>query len=294
MAVPETIAAHIEQAIGRPFRIRQQHALGGGCISSAFKLEGDDSSFFVKTHHAENIQMFEAEAQGLREIDDSNTLRVPRPICCGSEGDIAFLVLEFLELGGGNGTAMSDFGAQFANMHKTTAARFGWDIDNTIGSTPQINTASDNWVEFLRDRRLGFQFSLAGQRGFGGTLQRNGEQLLGSLDAFFTDYQPVPSLLHGDLWSGNYAIDRQGRAVIFDPAVYYGDREADLAMTELFGGFGQRFYAAYQESFPLDAGYRLRKGLYNLYHILNHLNLFGNGYLSQAENMTSRLLGEIR
>jgi len=293
MTLPDTIAEHIERAVGRPFHIRQQRPLGGGCISSAYKLTGETGDFFVKTHRAANIQMFAAEAEGLSEIGHSDTVRVPRPICWGTENDVAFLVLEFLELGGGNGKVMSRFGAEFAGMHRTTARQFGWKIDNTIGSTPQVNTPTDDWVDFLRDHRLGFQFALAGKNGFGGSLQRHGEKLLGSLDAFFTDYRPVPSLLHGDLWSGNYAIDRQGRAVIFDPAVYYGDREADLAMTELFGGFGQRFYAAYHDTYPLDPGYRVRRDLYNLYHILNHLNLFGGGYLSQAETLATTLLGAI-
>jgi fructosamine-3-kinase len=178
-------------------------------------------------------------------------------------------------------------------MHRCESGRFGWHRDNTIGSTPQINDPSDDWITFYRDHRLGFQYQLAADHGYG-ELMPSGQQLMDCLDQFFADYKPRASLLHGDLWSGNYAIDQNGQPVIFDPAVYYGDREADLAMTELFGGFSARFYAAYNDAYPLDAGYKVRKNLYNLYHILNHLNLFGGGYLGQAERMTRQLLSEVR
>jgi fructosamine-3-kinase len=167
-------------------------------------------------------------------------------------------------------------------------------MDNTIGSTPQKNTPRQDWVAFWREQRLGYQLQLAARQGHGGALQRQGEQLLEYLPDFFTDHRPQASLLHGDLWSGNYSIDSQGQPVIFDPAVYFGDREADLAMTELFGGFGAEFYAAYNSSWPLEPGYAVRKTLYNLYHILNHLNLFGGGYLSQAQRMIQHLLAEVR
>jgi fructosamine-3-kinase len=146
----------------------------------------------------------------------------------------------------------------------------------------------------LRDQRLGFQLRLAAQNSLGTKLQRLGELLLANLEGFFPGYRPPASLLHGDLWGGNAAFAISGEPVVFDPAVYYGDREADLAMTELFGGFDSRFYAAYREAWPLDPGYGTRKTLYNLYHILNHANLFGGGYVSQTENMLQRLLAELK
>jgi fructosamine-3-kinase len=178
-------------------------------------------------------------------------------------------------------------------MHRVTQARFGWVQDNTIGSTPQINTPEEDWIVFWREHRLRFQLHLATRHGHGGRLRERGERLLDEFPRLFAEYQPAASLLHGDLWSGNYAYTREGEPVIFDPAVYYGDREADLAMTELFGGFGREFYAAYREAYPLDEGYAVRKTLYNLYHVLNHLNLFGGGYLSQAQGMIDRLLSEL-
>ena len=182
-------------------------------------------------------------------------------------------------------------GRELAAMHRTRGRAFGWHRDNTIGSTPQQNTPLDDWVSFWRERRLDFQLKLAAQNGYGGRLQQRGEQLLERFPVLM-NHEVAPSLLHGGLWGGNIAYDRDGSPVIFDPAVYYGDREADLAMTELFGGFAGNFYAAYNEAWPLDSGYGVRKVLYNLYHILNHLNLFGDGYLSQSQSMIDRLLAE--
>ena len=184
-------------------------------------------------------------------------------------------------------------GEQLAAMHQVTAARFGWERDNTIGSTPQIKEWSSDCLTFWREHRLGFQLELAESRGFGARLAGRGARLRDALPDLLGGHRPVPSLLHGDLWSGNIGYDARGRPVIYDPASYYGDREADLAMTELFGGLGREFYAAYQDAWPLDKGYPLRRTLYNLYHILNHLNLFGAGYLPQAESMLDRLLSEI-
>ena len=151
---------------------------------------------------------------------------------------------------------------------------------------------SSRWVQFWRERRLGYQLQLARANGHGGRFQVLGEKLLAKLDSFFSEANQAASLLHGDLWSGNYSFDSEGQPVLFDPAVYYGDRETDIAMTELFGGFPAAFYAAYRESYPIDPGYDVRKNLYNLYHILNHLNLFGGGYRSQAEQMMGSLLAE--
>lgn len=189
---------------------------------------------------------------------------------------------------------MEVLGHQLAALHRQPRPYFGWHRDNAIGSTPQLNGRHDDWIEFWRERRLGFQLDLAGRNGHCGSLQRQGEQLRARLAGLFEGYRPTPALLHGDLWSGNAASIADGQPVIFDPAVYYGDREADLAMTELFGGFPERFYAAYREALPLEAGYASRRTLYNLYHALNHLNLFGSGYRAQAEGMIAQLLAELR
>ena len=188
----------------------------------------------------------------------------------------------------------AQLGWQLAQQHRVGAPQFGWSRDNWIGATPQPNAWMDDWVSFWRDQRLGFQLRLAANNGYGGALQRDGDTLRAHLDAFFEGYMPVPSLLHGDLWGGNHGFLSGGEPVIFDPAAYFGDRECDLAMTELFGGFAPAFHAAYREAWALDAGYAVRKTLYNLYHILNHANLFGGGYAAQAARMTAQLLAHIR
>src|SRR3569833_273739 len=171
-------------------------------------------------------------------------------------------------------------------------ARYGWHRDNTIGTTPQCNETSDDWVTFWRERRLRFQLQCAAARGCGAALWQKGERLLEKVDALLLGLVPAPSLLHGDLWSGNFAILESGVPGIFDPAVYYGDRETDLAMTELFGCYSREFYEAYHAHYPLADGYPLRKILYFLYHVLNHYNLFGGGYAGQAGRMIDRLLSE--
>lgn len=293
MQVWSEIGEHVSAATGASFHARSTRAVGGGCINSAYVMEGDKQRYFVKINTAARADMFEAEALGLREIARTDTIRVPRPVCWGSTEESAYLVLEYIDLGSGARDSPERLGRQLARMHRVHAARYGWRIDNTIGTTLQINTPSHDWTAFWREHRLGYQLRLAARNGHGGGLQRQGERLLESFGALFSDYTPSPALLHGDLWGGNHAADAAGNPIIFDPAVYYGDREADLAMTELFGGFGDRFYQAYRAEYPLDQGYETRKTLYNLYHVLNHLNLFGGSYLVQARHMIDLLLCRI-
>jgi fructosamine-3-kinase len=293
LAFQDAVARAISQATGERFVPEARQGVGGGCINSTEVLEGGGRRYFVKSNDAARLDMFEAEAAGLAEIACSISVRVPRPICTGRHGGRAFLVLEYLELGGGGKNTDELLGRQLAAMHRASQARFGWQRDNTIGSTPQINSEETDWPRFYREHRLRYQLQLAGRNGHRGNLQKQGERLLERLPVFFSSYLPRPSLLHGDLWGGNHAALADGTPVIFDPAVYYGDREADLAMTELFGGFGSGFYSAYRAAWPLDPGYRVRKDLYNLYHVLNHLNLFGGGYRGQAERLIDRLLAEV-
>lgn len=291
MDIWQHIGEDIFQTTGMRLRGGRQ-SIGGGSINPAVHVQGEGRDFFVKTNTASGLAMFEAEAAGLRELAASGTVRVPEPICCGAAAANAYLVLEYLEFGRrGKGAVL---GEQLAALHRTNRDNFGWDRDNTIGSTPQINTPCDDWIEFWRKHRLGYQFDLARNNGWDGKLQHYAEQLLMGLGAFFSDYRPQPALLHGDLWSGNHGYLIDGQPVLFDPAVYYGDRETDIAMTELFGGFSADFYAGYRAAWPLDAGYAVRKQLYNLYHILNHLNLFGGSYQGQALDLSQRLLAELR
>jgi fructosamine-3-kinase len=218
-------------------------------------------------------------------------LRIPRAVCWGVAGRQAFLVLEHLELGGSGSAAA--LGEGLAALHRVTADQFGWYRDNTIGSTPQRNRHSTDWLQFWSEQRLGFQLQRAASNGADQRLQERGARLLEALPALLGERQPEASLLHGDLWSGNYAYTRAGEPAIFDPAVYYGDRETDLAMTELFGGFEPAFYNAYQSVWPLPSGYPMRRELYKLYHMLNHLNLFGAAYSSRCESMIGKLLAQI-
>jgi fructosamine-3-kinase len=264
--------------------------MGGGCINQDYLLRDKNQSYFVKTNRASLISMFEAESAGLKEIANTDTIRVPKDICLGSFGSHSYLILEYIEMSGGGDMQLA--GRQLAQMHKKISGGFGWRMDNTIGSTHQPNNLSSDWIEFWRDQRLGYQLKLATELGYGSGVRDRGEKLLELLPQLIT-HQPQPSLLHGDLWSGNISFTRSGVPVVFDPAVYYGDREADIAMTELFGGFSSNFYDAYNDVWPLDQGYAKRKTLYNLYHILNHLNIFGGGYAGQAQGMIDSLLSEL-
>ena len=283
------LTAAIRDATHLSFELRNAAPVGGGSINQAFRLEsGKGERYFLKVNDARHHPMFVAEAAGLDAIAATGTLRVPRTIAHGIAGDQGYLVLEHLELGSrGNARLL---GEQLAALHRCTADQFGFTGDNFIGTTLQQNARTNDWIEFWRQHRLGFQLRLAARKGYGGRLQGLGEQLLGALPAFFAGYSPRPSLLHGDLWSGNHGFLADGTPAIFDPAAYYGDRECDLAMTELFGGFPESFYAAYRAIWPLDPGYATRRELYNLYHILNHANLFGGGYTTQAEQMMQKLL----
>jgi protein-ribulosamine 3-kinase len=283
-----TIAAAISQHVGLPFSIERCLPVRGGCINSAYRIAGNGALYFVKVNESRGHHMFAAEAAALDAIAKTHTVRVPSVVCHGANEEASWLVLEFIAL-----VPRGDFavlGRALAGMHRVTGDRFGWHRDNTIGATPQVNTPRADWAEFWRLQRLGYQLELAARNGHGGTLQRKGKRLIDALPALLRDHRPQPSMLHGDLWSGNVGFTGDGAPVIFDPAAYYGDRESDIAMTELFGRLPDAFYAAYEAAFPLDPGYAIRKDLYNLYHLLNHLNLFGRGYLHQAEQMMTRLL----
>jgi protein-ribulosamine 3-kinase len=286
------IAARLAADLRSKIQPQPHSAVRGGCINDCYRWESEQGPLFVKIAAADRLSMLEAEAAGLQELADAHALRVPRVLATAAVEGHAVLALEWIEMGRASSRTAADLGAGLARQHRKTAAGFGWHRDNTIGSTPQINTPSDDWVTFFRERRLRFQLDLACRNGFAGPLRDRGERLLEALPLFFADHQPEPSLLHGDLWGGNFAADPSGAPVVFDPAVYYGDREADIAMTRLFGGFSERFYSAYDEAWPLSASARDRVDLYNLYHVLNHLNLFGGSYLAQSRAIIDRLLAE--
>ena len=290
----QQLAQQISDATGQVFEVISTHSISGGCINTAYQIKGQQCSYFVKLNRGDLLSMFEAEFAGLEAMQHSHSVRIPTPISTGLLDEQSFLLTEMIQLQSCRSDCNRKLGEQLAKMHQQPQPYFGWHRDNTIGATEQVNDQSDDWVSFWRQQRLGFQLDLAASKGYRGRLEQSGQQLCQRLDNFFTDYQPQPALLHGDLWSGNAEADSEGNPVIFDPACYYGDREADIAMTELFGGFGADFFDAYNDHYPLDSGYKVRKTLYNLYHILNHLNLFGSGYQRQAQGMIDQLLAEIR
>ncbi|MEB3190219.1 MAG: fructosamine kinase family protein [Snowella sp.] len=281
------IAAQISQVTGKTFRIEQRHPVGGGCINQGYRLQAESQSYFIKLNQADQLTMFESEAIALQQMAATQTIQVPEPICWGVNERHSYLVLSWLNLGKGNSTSWRSLGRQLARMHSQGQnQRFGWERNNTIGSTPQINIWSENWADFFAEHRIGYQLKLAQRRGghFPDTTK-----VVTKVRNLLADRNPQPALVHGDLWSGNAAILDSGEPVIFDPATYYGDREVDLAMTELFGGFPTAFYQGYTEISPLAEGYQQRKTLYNLYHILNHFNLFGGSYAAQANQMINQL-----
>ncbi len=266
-------------------RISGKSSVGGGCISNAEKLVMQSGRiFFLKSGSSNG--MFLKEANGLRELAKAEVIRVPKIILAEED----FILMEYITSGMKKSGFFESFGKQFARLHHFNAEKYGFYEDNFIGATPQKNIPNEseafNWTSFYFNKRILFQFYLAEKNGYATEKLRKGFNLLeGKIESVLKGSEEEPSLLHGDLWGGNYMSDENGDAVLIDPAVYYGHREADLAMTKLFGGFSSEFYAAYQEEFPLKEGYEFREDVYTLYHVMNHLNLFGRGYYSQAERL---------
>jgi protein-ribulosamine 3-kinase len=266
--------------------------ISSGDISRAWCAElADGERCFLKSNRRDLLDMFEAEAEALSVIAASETIRVPQPRVHGSEGSVAFLALEWLDLAPGDGACASELGRRLAAMHAINAPQFGWHRDNTLGSAPQFNARTTDWVAFWRDCRLGPQLALADGHGLGPELSEPGARLMDALPAILSDISPTPVLQHGDLWSGNWAALPDGSPVIYDPASYYGHAEADLAMMALFGGFPQPCWDSYHELLPRQPGWEHRRDLYQLHHLLNHANLFGGGYIAQSVAVMERLLG---
>jgi fructosamine-3-kinase len=290
----DSISAAISERTGVPFTAVSVKPVGGGSIHRAWHLDDGLRHYFVKTGGIAAVPMYAAEVQGLQALSAAAVVQTPTFIILGQTGSKAFMVLEYLELTTLDQAGGARLGAALAQLHRNSGDSFGWTADNFIGATPQHNAPHHSWPHFFGERRLRPQLELALQNGMDRALVKKGYGIIELIGGLFVDYRPVPSLLHGDLWSGNAAQTTVGLPAIFDPACYYGDREADIAMAELFGGFPISFYAAYRAAWPLDRDYETRKPLYNLYHILNHFNLFGSPYLGQAQRMIERLLAELK
>lgn len=276
--------ASLRGAIGALFgedvQILERRPVYGGDINQCRRLDlSNGVAVFMKANLRANLPFFRAEARGLEALGETGTIGVPHPLAMGTDGGSSFLLMEYLESAPRIDRYWETFGRELAAMHRTNCGfgAFGFDADNYIGATPQINAPRNSWIEFFRDCRLVPQFQWADGY-FDSGMRRQAGKLLDHLDTLLTEPE-FPSLLHGDLWSGNAVCGPNGRAWIVDPAAYVGHFEAELAMTELFGGYPASFYDAYREINPTDSDYKYRKDLYNLYHLLNHLNLFGAGYL---------------
>jgi fructosamine-3-kinase len=285
MISEEKIKKKIEEVLES--NITSFTSLSGGCISNAYKItSGDNSSYFLKYNPSISDDMFIKEANGLNELAKANAIRVPQVLHFDNE----LILLELIQSGSKKKNFFEEFGRQFAEMHKFRSESFGFYEDNFIGSNPQKNIPDeqekDDWVSFYFRKRILYQLKLAEKLGNSTEELRKGiSKLENKINEIIGDTQGKPSLLHGDLWSGNFMVDETGSAVLIDPAVYYGHREADLGMTKLFGGFSSEFYHSYSEAYPLQDGFVYRENIYKLYHVLNHLNLFGGGYYSQAMSL---------
>lgn len=304
MPHPHTLLPWLAEHLGvEPLSCRP---VGGGCIHSAWRLDlADGSRLFAKTNGASSLPLLEAEADGLQALAAAageEGPRVPVPLACGLAGPSAVLVLPWLDLESGRSAAHGPqwhrLGAALAGLHRHSLTRscvvedrvgtvFGWPRDNVIGAFPQRNGWDDDWGRFFVERRLAPQLEHLARSG---TPLRQAPSLLERAGQWLAEHQPEPCLVHGDLWSGNAAITAGGQGAIFDPAVYRGDREVDLAMARLFGGFPEAFFEGYEAAWPLPAGHRFRRDLYNLYHLLNHANLFGGSYLGQCQASIDTLL----
>jgi fructosamine-3-kinase len=282
MSLSGKITKKIENLRGST--VKKTESLSGGCISNAYKVTFEDNlSCLIKINELSPVDMFIKEAHGLQELRKANAIKVPEVLLFDAE----FILLEFINSASKQKYFFEEFGRKFALLHKYNADEFGFYEDNYIGSTPQININNDktkkNWTSFYLSNRLLYQFKLAEKNGYTDSRLRDTfMKTENKIESILEGSDAKPSLLHGDLWSGNYMTDENGDACLIDPAVYYGHREADLAMTKLFGGFSQTFYDSYNDTFPLSEGWKYRENIYMLYHVLNHLNLFGSGYYSHA------------
>ena len=276
------------------FKPVQYVPLGSGVTGETFRLQTKSESVFLKRIEIDRSSILNSEAEGLSAISKTNTLRTPSMIAKGESTNFAWLALEFISLKNPDSNCSIKMGESLAAMHQCQNDFHGWHTTNWIGANKQCNNYLDDWPSFFKEFRLLPQLTQALDNNLDPSVFDHGKLLLEGFSKLFANYYPTPSLLHGDLWAGNWASDLNGNPVAFDPACYYGDRETDIAMTELFGGFHQDFYIAYNSVNPIDKGYIERKSVYNLYHILNHFNIFGASYEQQASDLIKKSLSELR
>ena len=280
----------IFQSVGKEVDIRFIHFITGGCINQTIQLDTDQGSFFLKWNEEPMLEIFEKEAKGLRLLKENSSLTVPEVLGVGKIEQKSYLLLELVGYGPERPDYWETLGHQLAEMHQsTTNTQFGLEFNNYIGKLEQNNEFHDNWLSFFMEKRLRAQFGLAYYNGLiEKEFMRKLDALETRLEGFFPE-EPA-SLLHGDLWSGNVMWGKTGEPCFVDPAVYFGHREMELAYTELFGGFEEEFYRAYNRTYPLESGYHDRKDIYNLYPLMVHVNLFGTSYMSGVERILKRYI----
>jgi protein-ribulosamine 3-kinase len=290
--VPAEISVKVKTLLtkycGKETHIHGSTSIGGGCINNAMKVQTNSGIFFLKWNDAKRYpKMFEVEAKGLTLLKETNTIGIPQVIATDEADSYSLILLEFIEPGKRIKNFWEDFGTALAQLHKNSTQLFGLEYSNYIGSLPQSNTQKKSWVDFFIEERLEKQIALAKNSG---AINNSTIQQFNSLYKRLPEIIPneKPSLIHGDLWNGNFMTGADGKAWLIDPAVYYGHREMDLAMSKLFGGFSDEFYESYHEVFPLEKGFEKRVDIPNLYPLLVHVNLFGGSYLSEVKNILSR------
>lgn len=284
--LPRALQTHISENLS--WSVRAFHPASGGCINHGGELVTTEGSYFLKWNDRQRYpHMFEKESRGLTLLKSANCINVPKVIHVGEAANLQFIILSFVKSDRRAKNYWSLLGEQLADLHRNTLTHFGLDHDNYIGSLIQRNALTENWIDFFVQHRLEAQLSLAERSGkITSDIRKRFDALYQRLPGLLP--QEMPALLHGDLWSGNVMVNEMGEPTLIDPAVYYGHREAELAFTQLFGGFEEEFYLAYRNAFPLIPGFNSRTDLYNLYPLLVHVNLFGGGYLQQVENILDR------
>jgi fructosamine-3-kinase len=271
----------------RRIRVKGYSSIGGGCIHTAVKVSTDQDVFFIKYNQRKDEDMFEKEYLGLKVLRNAGALRIPEPLAHGLYESQSFLVTEFMEEGPHQPDFWEKFGQDLAGLHQNRQDRYGFEHDNYIGRLPQKNTYYENWIDFFIEMRLEVQLKTAIDRArVDASFSRKFRKFLEQLPDLLPSERP--SLLHGDLWSGNFMTGPDGHAVLIDPAVYYGHREIELSFTRMFGGFDRHFYESYENTFPLEPGFEERVAIYNLYPYLVHVNLFGTSYLAGVERVLNR------
>ena len=292
----------LKSIFGENCCIRRCRSVSGGSISRSFHLEIEGDTYvrdvFIKLNNVSKYSLFTAEETSLTALANTNTVRVPKALFTGCTQQHSFIAMEYFDLKPLDITAAVILGEQMAHLHQhqdhhQNQNLYGFKQDNFIGLTPQSNHSESDWSVFIKKQRLGFQLELALRRGLDNKLVKVVETIIDHVEIIFDNYAPASSLLHGDLWAGNAAMTADGEPVIYDPACYYGDRETDIAMTELFGSYPLEFYQSYNRLLPMADGYQIRKHVYNLYHLMNHYNLFGPSYESRLMTESQQIIAQL-